>query len=197
MSKNGILFLFGLGLLLGLCVACDEEPPLDEAADTDADTDTDSDTDTDTDTDTDSDPDAGPSEQLPGIFADGGCDDLLTPGNECDDSTSCGKNIPDCPYDTHVCCVSNYAANAVKCQEGDTCKQGSLASCDGPEDCEDGGTCCLVVNMMAFSAKMSCKPNGCGAGVLEFEMCHRDADCNKPDAKCIKEAPFTWWGFCR
>ena len=123
---------------------------------TDAGTDGDADSDTDSDTDSDSDTDA-----WAGVL--------------------CGWGICTPPQ---VCCITADAPFQ-ECVDADTCIGDLVVVCDGPEDCEPEGECCLPSG--AISATW------CAAGSCQTlqAACHVDDDCGEA-GHCCPAFLFGW-----
>jgi len=76
-----------------------------------------------------------------------------------------------------VCCFTNYSAqhNGYCTDSASACTWGSI-SCDGPEDCGSGQSCCAQGSwdsewgMQGWT--LACSAAACGAPPLGWELCH-------------------------
>ena len=130
-------------------------------------------------------PDSGP-----GATPDGGTPDATPPMGSAAGAdprpgfVGCGDTSCSAP---DVCCVSLSGA---MCGAADSCSGGFSAAgtCDGPEDCDGGGSaCCVHFGMFDPMNGAFCLPDGCPSG--DNELCHSDADCGS--GTCVACEPPT------
>jgi len=132
----------------------DTDSDVDSDADGDADSDMDGDTDTDTDGDTESESYADSDTDLP------------------EGEVLCGWGVCFTP---EICCVTESPPTQ-ECMTPSMCSGDFLAMCDGPEDCGDGGECCMPTGGISSSW---CSTDGC-----MVTACHNADDCPDADHCC-------------
>jgi hypothetical protein len=92
-----------------------------------------------------------------------------------------------CARTTDVCCFTGYPNITTTCTKIGMCTNLS-ASCDGPEDCQNGDVCC------GDQSGAVCKPaSGCTA-FPSSQLCHDNSDC--PTSKNCHMSMFVPWPIC-
>lgn len=77
------------------------------------------------------------------------------------------------------CCFSNYSAHHNGECTTATCAWGTI-TCDGPEDCAAGETCCSTAIVGADGIegyRLACQATACAAAPHGYELCHTAATC--------------------
>ena len=73
------------------------------------------------------------------------------------------------------CCFTNYSSAHNGSCSSSACSYGTL-TCDGPEDCPNGQSCCAHAitdpNDGTIGYMTTCQTGGCGAAPLHQELCH-------------------------
>jgi hypothetical protein len=89
------------------------------------------------------------------------------------DSVSCVET--QCDLTTHSCCNAG-PGTPTACFEGATCPEPDQVRqpCDGAEDCDNGGSCCLFINPSEGGAEFICTVGQCENA---FVFCHVDEEC--------------------
>jgi hypothetical protein len=118
-------------------------------------------------------PDSGPAE--PGICCDPACETR-------------------CDLGTQECCIDVGAGGASSCVEAGACETGVTAACDGPEDCDGGGICCVagtvglgggtetdIAATCADSCEYAVELTG---GAIQTTACHSPSDCAEGRSCC-------------
>jgi hypothetical protein len=120
-------------------------------------------------------PDAAGGGGTPDAAGGGGTPDAAGGGGG---TIACGDMTCMAP---DICCVTSGGpgpgGTTSECTDEASCK-GSVAACDGPEDCDGAEVCCA-----------SFDPGGgggaaCTADACQFEVCHTPADCTEPTDMC-------------
>jgi hypothetical protein len=61
-------------------------------------------------------------------------------------------------------------------------------TCDGPEDCAAGSSCCVVGGRDTSDAlywTIACSATPCATGSGNYEMCHPGGSCSDPTRSCV------------
>lgn len=101
-----------------------------------------------------------------------------------------------CDAATEQCCITGSTGGAsAACIPNTEMCMGGATTCDGPEDCTTGETCCLQV--MGFGGMAGCTTEMCGGGggggfPSSFELCHDASDCTNSAHMCC---PVMLFGF--
>lgn len=103
-------------------------------------------------------------------------------------AVACGSG-PSCDLATQECCIDPSSGTTVyTCIiAGDPCG-GSLASCDGPEDCDPASpdVCCAFVAGDGMSFESQC--GGCNNDLV---VCHAAGDCGAGELCCADPLGFS------
>lgn len=99
------------------------------------------------------------------------------------------------------CCFDRYTAkHNGYCDSTPTSCYGDM-TCDGPEDCPSGGSCCAVgikdptgTFVVAVGYRIACQAGPCEKAPMVHELCHQGATasgtCSDPAAQCGSFADF-------
>ena len=87
----------------------------------------------------------------------------------------CGNRVCDTG---EICCGSMKALVATGCMAASACKGELQLTCDGPEDCGAGSSCCLP---SGTGVQTACSTGGCAVGLA---MCHTLSDCQSGELCC-------------
>ncbi|MFT3924118.1 MAG: hypothetical protein QM778_16400 [Myxococcales bacterium] len=109
-------------------------------------------------------------------------------GQDCAGVVECG-NAHECDVTKDHCCLV-FGGFGDACGSS-PCENNWPVLCDGPEDCQQGQSCCFQ------GGPTSCQ-SVCDADKV---LCHQDSAC--PSGKCVKGRPdlqfgvlWAYWGFC-
>ncbi len=92
------------------------------------------------------------------------------------DEVFCGESTCAAP---DICCVTSAGMDIMAtCTAANACA-GSTVSCDGPEDCSDGGNICCGT-LTGDTGSTDCAP---AAGCMAV-ICHDTGDCLNPGETC-------------
>lgn len=129
--------------------------------------------------------------------------DAGTPPPAATGTVSCytqGAPSTTCQQPDH-CCFDNYSAkHNGYCAPSPRSCYGDV-SCDGPEDCPNGGSCCAVgikdptgTFVVPIGYRISCQAGPCEAAPTVREMCHPGTSpagtCSNPSAQCVAFSDF-------